>query len=378
MAYNWIMAQTPRFDPKHWPGLISARITKKRHPPGTAPGTLPSRTEMTESTRARVVAYNATDLTDVALLEADGLRGIGDELTTWVDVEGHDVAQIADLGARLEVHPLALEDVLHVGQRPKVEDYEESLFLVLDHFSVNADGAGLTKEQVSLVVQEGLVLSVQERTSELFKPIYQRLQSGKGRLRGGGSGYLAYALIDIVVDHVFPVLEHIGDRLEDLEASILDDPTPEDLKRLHVIKRDLLVLRKSMWPTRDLLRNRLLIDSPLIGEQTQVYLRDAADHATVAVDIIETYRDMVASLNDLYLTRVSIRMNEIMKVLTTIATIFIPLSFIAGLYGMNFNTAASPLNMPELNWYWGYPAALVLMAAVAGGLLIYFWRRRWF
>ena len=358
--------------------MISTRITKKRHPPGTAPGTLPFRTEVTVPTQGRVVAFNSAELKDIPLLDPDGLRGIGDELTAWVDVQGHDVEQIADLGDRLEVHPLALEDVLHVGQRPKVEDFEDSLFLVLDHFSISPDGNGLTKEQISLVVQDGLVLSVQERASGLFEPVFQRLQVGRGRIRGGGAGYLAYALLDIVVDHVFPVLEHIGDRLDELEASILDDPTQEDLSNLHVIKRDLLVLRKSMWPTRDLLRNRLLIESPLIGEQTPVYLRDVADHATVAVDIIETYREMVASLNDLYLTNISIRMNETMKVLTTIATIFIPLSFIAGVFGMNFNTAASPLNMPELNWYWGYPAALVLMAAVAGGLMIYFWRKRWF
>lgn len=372
------MAHKPSFDPKNWPGKFNTRITKKRHPPGTAPGTLPIHTEPTEPTRARIVAFDPTEMTDAALLEPAGLLGIPEHLTAWLNIEGHNVDQIAELGKRLDVHPLALEDVLHVGQRPKVEDFEDSLFLVLDHFSVGPDGTGLMKEQISLVIQEGLVLSVQERASELFEPVYQRLGSGKGRIRSGGAGYLSYALIDIVVDHAFPVLEHIGDRLEDLEASILDEPTQEDLSGLHVIKRDLLVLRKSMWPTRDLLRNRLLTDSPLIGEQTQVYLRDVADHAAVAVDIIETYREMVASLNDLYLSRISIRMNEIMKVLTTIATIFIPLSFIAGLYGMNFNSEASPLNMPELNWYWGYPAALMLMAAVAGGLLIYFWRKRWF
>jgi len=351
---------------------------KMRHPPGTSPGTLPGHTEPSEPTRTRIVTFNADVLTDAALLDPAGLDSIDHGLTTWLDIEGHDVQLIADLGSRLEVHPLALEDVLHTGQRPKVEDYEESLFLVLDHFSVNGNGDRLAKEQVSLVIQDDLVLSVRERASDLFGPVYQRLQSGKGRIRVGGAGYLAYALIDIVVDHVFPVLEHIGDRLADLEASILTEPTREDLSALHVVKRDLLLLRKSIWPTRELLRNRLLIDSPLLGEKTQVYLRDVADHATVAVDIIETYREMVASLNDLYLSRISIRMNEIMKVLTTIATIFIPLSFIAGLYGMNFNTQASPLNMPELNWYWGYPAALLSMVAVAGGLLIYFWRRRWF
>ncbi len=351
---------------------------KKRHPPGTSPGTLPPRGEITVPTQGRVVAFNATELQEISFLDPAGLRNLGDELTAWVNVEGHDVEQLSDLGARLEVHPLALEDVLHVGQRPKVEDFEDSLFLVLDHFSLAADGTGLVKEQVSLVVQDGLLLSVQERTSGLFEPVYQRLRSGKVRIRVGGAGYLAYALMDLVVDHVFPILEHIGDRLEELEASILDNPTQEDLSGLHAIKRDLLVLRKSMWPTRDLLRNRLLIESPLIGEATPVYLRDVADHATVAVDIIETYREMVASLNDLYLTNISIRMNETMKVLTTIATIFIPLSFIAGLYGMNFDTAVSPWNMPELDWYWGYPTALALMAAVAGGLLIYFRRKRWF
>jgi magnesium transporter len=372
------MSNRLRSDSKRRTGKTSPRLMKKRHPPGTSPGTLPGRTEPSEPTRTRIVNFNADVLTDAALLDPAGLDSIDHGLTTWLDIEGHDVQLIADLGSRLEVHPLALEDVLHTGQRPKVEDYEESLFLVLDHFSVNGNGDRLAKEQVSLVIQDDLVLSVRERASGLFGPVYQRLQSGKGRIRVGGAGYLAYALIDIVVDHVFPVLEHIGDRLEDLEASILDEPTKEDLSSLHVVKRDLLLLRKSIWPTRELLRNRLLIDSPLIGEKTHVYLRDVADHATVAVDIIETYREMVASLNDLYLSRISIRMNEIMKVLTTIATIFIPLSFIAGLYGMNFNTQASPLNMPELNWYWGYPAALLSMVTVAGGLLIYFWRRRWF
>lgn len=372
------MAKKLNFDPKLWSGRINARFTKQRHPPGTPPGTLPAATGGSEPTRARIVAFDADELTDAAILDPAALADIPDHLTAWLNIEGHEVDQIADLGRRLEVHPLALEDVLHTGQRPKVEDFEQSLFLVLDHFSLGKDESELSKEQVSLVVEEGLVLSVQERASGLFEPVYQRLKSGKVRIRGGGAGYLAYALIDIVVDHVFPVLEHIGDRLEELEASILDNPTQEDLSGLHAIKRDLLVLRKSMWPTRDLLRNRLLLDSTVIGETTQVYLRDVADHATVAVDIIETYREMVASLNDLYLTNISIKMNETMKVLTIIATIFIPLSFIAGLYGMNFNSQLSPFNMPELNWYWGYPAALMLMAAVAAVLLYFFRRKGWF
>ena len=371
------MTNKLKFDPRLWSGKINARFSKQRHPPGTPPGTLPEASEGSEPTRARIIAFDRDELTDAAILDPAVLAGVPDRLTAWLNIEGHDVDQIADLGRRLEVHPLALEDVLHTGQRPKVEDFEQSLFVVLDHFSLAGDEGGLRKEQVSLVVEDGLVLSVQERASGLFEPVYQRLRSGKVRIRGGGAGYLAYALIDIVVDHVFPVLEHIGDRLEELEASILENPTQDDLSGLHAIKRDLLVLRKSMWPTRDLLRNRLLLDSPVIGETTQVYLRDVADHATVAVDIIETYREMVASLNDLYLTNISIKMNETMKVLTIIATIFIPLSFIAGLYGMNFDPEVSPLNMPELGWYWGYPAALLVMLGVAGGLLAYFRRKGW-
>lgn len=352
------------------------RITKKRHPPGTAPGTLPAPAPSVEPSRARVISFDAARLTEALLADPGALGLIGDGLTTWLDIEGHDVELIAALGRRLEVHPLALEDVLHVGQRPKVEDYENSLFLVVDHFASSDDGE-LAVEQVSLVVQPNLVVSVRERASDLFAPVHQRLQGGQGRIRGGGAGYLAYALIDTVVDNVFPALERIGSRLETLEASILDDPTDDDLNSLHEVKRELLLLRKSMWPMRDMLRNRLLVESPLFSRETQLFIRDAADHAAHAVDIIEAYREMVSSLNDLYLTNISIHANEIMKVLTIIATIFIPLSFIAGVYGMNFNPEASPWNMPELGWYWGYPAAIGLMALVAGGLLLFIWRRKW-
>ena len=354
------------------------RIRKRRHPPGTAPGTLPPHREPEEPTRVRLVNFDIDHMSEIQVLEPGMFPEMTPERTGWLDIEGHDVALIADLGSRLQVHPLAIEDALHPGQRVKAEDYGESLFLVLDHFAVHEDGSSLEVEQVSLILQPNVVISVRERQSGLFEPIFNRIEKGTKRIRSGGAGYLAYALVDTLVDSVFPVLELIGDRIADIEYSILDDPTPDDLSSLHLIKRDLVMLRKSVWPTSNMLRDQLLTESPLMGEETQTYLRDAADHATAAVEIIETYREMVASLNDLYLSTISNRTNEIMKVLTTIATIFIPLSFIAGLYGMNFNSAASPLNMPELNWYWGYPAALAMMAAVAGGLLIFFWRRKWF
>ncbi len=352
------------------------RISKQRHAPGTSPGTLPEKLVSVEPTRVRQVRYSVEEIHEQ---ELPGEMGPAAEppFTTWIDVQGHDVGQIADLGSRLEVHPLVLEDVVNVGQRPKVEDFDDSLYVVLDHFSVAGDDETLCKEQVSIIVQSRSVLSFLERPGTLFEPVHQRLRVGKGRIRGGGSGYLAYALIDTVVDHLFPLLDHIGDQLEALEESILEDPTGDDRNALHHVKRDLLVLRKSVWPLRDMLRNLMMSDSDLIGDETGAYLRDVADHAALALDIIETYREMVSSLNDLYLSSVSNRMNEVMKVLTIIATIFIPLSFVAGLYGMNFDPQASPWNMPELAWYWGYPAVLLVMLVMVGGLLAYFRRRGW-
>ena len=353
------------------------RILKRQHAPGTPPGTLPERPEALEPTIVRMVRYGLDEIQEEELGEGLARPTARESLTTWLDVQGHDVHQLAELGNQLDIHPLVLEDVVNVGQRPKVEDYGDSIFVVLDHFAMD-DDSNLAKEQVSIIIQHRSALSVRERRSGLFDPVLQRLRVGKARIRGGGAGYLAYALMDTVVDHVFPVLDRIGDLLQDLEESILDEPTKDDRASLHHIKRNLLVLRKSVWPLRDMLRALMGSDSALLGDQTRTYFRDVADHAALAMDIIETYREMVSSLNDLYLSSISNRMNEVMKVLTIIATIFIPLSFVAGLYGMNFDTRASPWNMPELSWYWGYPAALLLMLLMVAGLLFFFRRRGWF
>ena len=353
------------------------RILKRQHAPGTPPGTLPERPEALEPTIVRMVRYGLDEIQEEELGEGLARPPAHESLTTWLDVQGHDVHQLAELGNQLDIHPLVLEDVVNVGQRPKVEDYGDSIFVVLDHFAMD-DDSNLAKEQVSIIIQHRSALSVRERRSGLFDPVLQRLRVGTARIRGSGAGYLAYALMDTVVDHVFPVLDRIGDLLEDLEESILDEPTKDDRATLHHIKRNLLVLRKSVWPLRDMLRALMGSDSALLGDQTRTYFRDVADHAALALDIIETYREMVSSLNDLYLSSISNRMNEVMKVLTIIATIFIPLSFVAGLYGMNFDTRASPWNMPELSWYWGYPAALLLMLLMVAGLLFFFRRRGWF
>ena len=349
----------------------------QRHTPGTAPGTLAVAEPATEPPRSRLALYGPGVLNETEIASPDEVTEPGPGLVGWLDVEGHDLEFISELGKRFCIHPLALEDVANIGQRVKSEDFEDSIFVVVDHFFIDEGSGNLDKEQISLVIQSNVLLSVRERRSELFEPVRARLRTGRPRIRRGGSGYLAYALIDTVVDHLFPILESIGDRILEVEDSLLESPTAEDLGTLHNIKRELLTLRRSMWPLREMLNGLRQSDSELISEETRLYLRDVLDHATMAIDIVETLREMVSSMMDLYLSSLSNRMNEIMKVLTIIATIFIPLSFVAGLYGMNFDPSVSPLNMPELGWYWGYPFALGLMAVMVVGLLVYIRRRGW-
>jgi len=353
------------------------RLVWRRHTPGTAPGTLAIAEPPKEPPRSHSVEYGLDFLQEKEVSSPDELSEPKPGAVGWLDVEGHDVEYIGELGRRFSIHALALEDVINVGQRVKCEEFEATIFVVVDHFYVDEATQNLAKEQISLVVQSNTLLSVRERRSDLFEPVRARLRTGRPRIRGGGTGYLAYALIDTVVDHLFPILESIGDRILEVEDSLLESPTPDDVSTLHHLKRDLLALRRSMWPLREMLNGLRQTDSELISEETRLYLRDVLDHATMAIEIVETLREMVSSMMDLYLSSISNRMNEIMKVLTIIATIFIPLSFVAGLYGMNFDPSISPLNMPELGWYWGYPFALGVMALIAVGLLAFFRRRHW-
>ena len=353
---------------------------KRSSPPGSAPGTLPTETTPKQPVRMRLVRYDPEQLFEVDLLTPAGLDEAGTGTRCWLDLEGHDVNLIAELGTRLGLHTLTVEDVVNTGQRPKVEEYGDSLFVIVHHLTLgtypDSDWLDIQREQVAIVLKTDVVLSVRERESPLFEPIRQRLRNGAPRIRGGGTDYLAYALLDAVVDHYFPLLEELGDRLDALEDAVLEQPDRDDLAALHAIRRILLALRKSVWPLRDTLNQLLRSDCELIADETRTYLRDVADHVALALDMIETYRDWVASLTDLYLSSISNRMNEVMKVLTIIATIFIPLSFVAGLYGMNFDTS-SPWNMPELRWHFGYPFALGIMAATAGGMLLFFRRKGW-
>jgi magnesium transporter len=291
---------------------------------------------------------------------------------TWANIIGvHDIDTIEALGAGFGLHPLTVEDIVHTGQRPKSEDYEDHLFMVLRMLRWNEHVQRIDDEQVSLVVGASWVLCFQERAGDVFDPIRERLLAGKGRIRKLGADYLAYAILDAIVDHYFSVLEVLGERIEVLGEEMTSNPRAQELEAIRQLKHELLYMRKSVWPLREVLSALQRDESRLLSESMAPFLRDLYDHTIQIIDTVETFRDMLASLTDLYLSSISNRMNEVMKVLTIIATIFIPLSFVAGVYGMNFGF------MPELQWRYGYFAALALMLAIAIGMLVYFRRRRW-
>jgi magnesium transporter len=293
--------------------------------------------------------------------------------TTWINVTGlHEIEVLEQLNQCFGMHPLVLEDILNTDQRPKIEDFGEYLYIVLKMLSIDQDRPGeVACDQVSLILGPKFVLTFMEKETDLFDPIRDRLRSGKGRLRKLGPDYLVHALLDTIVDHYFVVMEALGEKIEFLEEELVARPTPATLRVLHLLKRQMIYLRKSVWPLREVVGRLERGESTLIQPATLVYLRDVYDHTIQVIDNIETFRDMLSGMLDIYLSSISNRMNEIMKVLTIIATIFIPLTFIVGLYGMNFKY------MPELEWSWGYPAVLVLMAAVSGFMLFYFRRKGW-
>jgi magnesium transporter len=302
------------------------------------------------------------------------------ESVSWVDVKGlgnEDVLQ--RLGTVFKLHPLVLEDVVNVPQRPKVEEHADQLLLIARMVTLHDDREGFESEQVSFVLGPHYLLTVQEEPRyDCFGPIRERIRTCKGAIRRSGPDYLAYALLDSIIDGFFPVLEVYGEQLEELEDEVVASPTRQTLQKIHDLKRELLTLRRAIWPQRDAINSLIRDGSNLISEEVRIYLRDCYDHAIQVLDMVETYREVASSLMDVYLSSVGNKMNEIMKFLTVISAIFIPLTFIAGVYGMNFNPEKSPYNMPELNWEWGYLLCLGLMATVAIASVIFFWRKGWF
>nr|WP_245243334.1 magnesium/cobalt transporter CorA [Pararhodobacter sp. SW119] len=301
----------------------------------------------------------------------------------WINVDGlGDIPTLQHIGKAFGLHPLALEDIVNLHQRPKVETYDGYLFIVLrmpvePPPTLDTTPVRLETEQVTMALGRDFVVTFQERPGDSFDPVRHRLRNAGGQIRRRGADYLAYALIDAAIDAFFPILEAYGEQVEELEDDVIAQPGNRQIARIHELKRNLLTARRALWPLRDMVNALLREDSPLIDSQTLVYLRDCHDHAIQLIDMIETYREICSGLVDIHLSSVSNRMNEVIKVLTIIATIFIPLTFIVGVYGMNFDPAAGPLSMPELGWRYGYPAILILMAMIAVGLLIWFRSKGW-
>ena len=345
---------------------------------GASPGTLAITTE--ERPSIHLIDYGPHGFSEHAIATIDECVPylLDDKPSvTWIDVRGIGHTEtFKRLGEIFKLHPLALEDVVNVPQRPKSDLYEDHQLVVARMVRLDDDDIVRT-EQLGILFGKGFVLTVQEEPQhDVLGCVRERIRNGRGSIRTRGADYLAYALIDAVVDAFFPVLETLGERLEDLEVDAIAARRSMS-KQIHDIKRDLLTIRRAIWPQRDLLSALLRGESPLVDRETLVYLRDTYDHAVQVMDMVETFREIASGLMDLYLSGVSNRMNEIMKVLTILSTVFLPITFIAGVYGMNFDTKVSRYNMPELEHPLGYPLVIALMIASVGGLLFYYKRRGW-
>ncbi len=344
--------------------------------PGTSPGTLTAAEGESGPARIFLTSYTPGRLETREVADAEALRGLAaGEGVHWVQVIGlGDVSTIGRIGDVFGLHPLALEDVVHLGQRPKVEDYENVVFATCQILEAETGSVG--KFQVSLFLGPGFVVTFQESGEDRLAPIRSRLEVPQGRLRNRGPGYLAYAILDRVVDSAFPALESIGERLEDLDDRILERPDRESMERLQEIRKDLLRLRQVLWPQREVLARLARDEHDLLGNDTRLYLRDCHDHAVQALEVSENYREMASGLLDIYLSSLSNRLGDVMRVLTIISTVFIPLGFLAGVYGMNFDTGGG-WNMPELGWKYGYLAFWACCIAAASGMLYLFRRKGW-
>ena len=348
---------------------------KRARKAGLPPGTLIHTGERKmEHARLSRMVYNSETLDEATGITVEAaLAPVNPGKVAWINIDGlHDTDLIGRVGHPFQIHPLVMEDIVNTEQRPKAEDSGDALFVVFKMLTWNADQSVLDAEQVSLLVTADTVISFQEKPGDVFEGVRERLRGSKGRIRGAGTDYLAYALMDAVVDGYFGLLERVGDEIEALEDEVLAQPAPATLQRLHAVKRRLLYLRKAIWPLREAIGHLERSESPVIQHATRAYFRDLYDHAVQIIDMLETMRDMNTGLFDMYLSSVSNRMNEVMKVLTLIATIFIPITFIAGIYGMNFEW------MPELKWRFGYPLVWLVILLISGGMLRYFKRKKWF
>ncbi len=344
---------------------------------GAAPGTLVA-DPSAHAPQVYVMAYGPDKMIEceVKAQHAQTIAPLLNEWpVVWVNVDGlADTDVIQSIGRLFQLHPLALEDVVHVHQRAKLEEYGDHLFVVAR--MPGSDGR-LDSEQLSLFLGKRFVLTFQDRPGDCLDPVRERIRRSRGVLRNHGPDYLTYVLLDTTIDAYFPVLEQTSERIDELEEHILAVSDQRTVPMIHDIKSDLLMLRRAVWPHREMFNSMIRETTDLVSDETRVHLRDCYDHTAQLIDLIEVYREVTADLRDMYLSMVNQRTNEVMKVLTIIATVFMPLTFIVGVYGMNFDPDTSPWNMPELRWYYGYPAAMAICALVTIGMLVYFRRKRW-
>ncbi|MBN2397825.1 MAG: magnesium/cobalt transporter CorA, partial [Deltaproteobacteria bacterium] len=341
---------------------------------GLSPGSLVHIGErMTETVTITVMDYDQSTFREqrVETVE-ESFPFKASPTVTWINIDGlHEVSVIERIGEHFGVHPLIQEDILHTSQRPKMEDLDTYILVILKMLRYDDEAHAIRTEQVSIILGANVVISFQESAGDVFNPLRDRIRNRKGRIRLMGADYLAYALLDSIVDHYFILLEKCGERIELLEEELALNPKPETLQAIHDLKQEIIFLRKSVWPLREVISGLERVESPLISDDISPYLRDLYDHTIQVIDSVETYQDILSGMIDLYLSSVSNKMNEVMKVLTIFASIFIPLTFMAGIYGMNFEF------MPELKIRWAYPVLWGLMIAVAVGLLAFFKRKKW-
>ncbi len=351
------------------------RPFRRRTKPGSVPGTIRSDPTL-PATVCDIVAYGPVDIEERQEASVEDIPELADRFTVcWVNVVGLGSAEVLKkIGEYHKMHPLALEDVVNTHQQAKVEEYDGQLFIVV---RMARQTPRLWTEQISMLVGEKFVVTFQEQAGDCFDTVRQRIRKSSGRIRSRGSDYLAYALIDAVLDNYFPILEHYGGVLDALEERLLSGKSHNVIPETHRLRSEILHLRRTIWPHRDAVNLLIRDEHPLVGAETKMYLRDCYDHIAQLSDVAETYRDLGSGLRELQFSLESQRTNEVMKVLTVIATIFIPLGFIAGVYGMNFDPESSPWNMPELEWAYGYPFAITLMVTVAFSLLLFFRHKGW-
>lgn len=353
---------------------------KTYHPPGTSPGTLIDSEKITaDKSTISVIDYTAHDFIEKKLFSADECAPyLEKDSITWIHLQGPIQADtLKNIGHIFELHPLTLEDIMNKGQRPKIEEYDDLLFVIMSMpIEINDN---VIIEQVSIFMGENYIISVHAGSLDPFEPLRLRLRKTNSGIRQKQADYLLYCILDLIIDQGYPILENFSENIETIEEELLKASASKNtLTDIHRIRRELLLLRRNLWPQREVINSLLRGENALIHKDTSLYIRDCYDHTIQILELIENYREMAAGLIDMYLSFTSQRLNEIMRVLTIIATIFIPLTFVVGVYGMNFSHPNSPWAMPELHWYFGYPIIWGVMISIVAGMTFYFKHKRWF